>query len=433
MKGMRHSAMLDIAIVGAGPYGLSLAAHLRQHSHSFRIFGRPMDSWLSHMPKGMMLKSDGFASDIYDPNGEFTLRRFCAERKIEYADTGIPVQLNTFASYGVAFTERMVPELENRTVVSLDFTPGGFLLGLDNGETLTAKRVVLATGITHFSYIPSELSALPPDLVSHSFHHYDLTCFRGRNVVVIGGGSSALDLAGLLSDAEAQVQLMARKSALKFHSGPAAAPIPLWKRIRHPRSGLGPGWRSCFFADAPAALFHLPERLRLHLVRTTLGPSGGWFIRDKVIGRLPLLLGHTVVGAQAQAGKACLRVRNGDGREQQLVADHVIAATGYRVDLTRLPFLSTRVRSKIKLVNGTPVLSTSFESSVPGLFFAGLASASNFGPVMRFAFGARFAARTLTRALTQPASHEMISIPVRGKSILELDEADKDQTLDQPA
>ena len=156
--------MLDIAIIGAGPYGLSLAAHLRKHSHSFRIFGRTMDSWLSQMPRGMMLKSDGFASDIYDPDREFTLRCFCAEHSIEYADTGIPVRLDTFAAYGIAFAERMVPEVENRLVVSLDVAPVGFLLGLDNGETLTARRVVLATGITHFAYVPPELCTLPPHL-----------------------------------------------------------------------------------------------------------------------------------------------------------------------------------------------------------------------------------------------------------------------------
>ena len=95
--------MLNIAIVGAGPYGLSIAAHFRQRGIPFRIFGRPMDSWLAHMPKGMMLKSEGFASDIYDPDADFTLKHFCAERRIEYADTGVPVRLETFSAYGLAF------------------------------------------------------------------------------------------------------------------------------------------------------------------------------------------------------------------------------------------------------------------------------------------------------------------------------------------
>jgi thioredoxin reductase len=422
--------MLNVAIVGAGPYALSLAAHLKERSHSFRIFGRPMDSWLRHMPKGMLLKSDGFASDLYDPDRAFTLKRFCAERDIEYADTGVPVSLATFASYGAAFAERLVPELENRLVVDVDFAPGGFLLRLDDGETLTAKRVVLATGITHFSYVPPELAALPPEFVSHSFHHHDLSSFRGRNVVVIGGGASALDLAGLLRDSDAQVQLVARKPTLKFHSGPTSGPIPRWKRIRHPRSGLGPGLRSCFYADAPAAFHYLPERLRLHLVRTTLGPSGGWFIRDKVLGRIPLFLGNTVLRAQPKSGKVCLQLCATDGLQQELETEHVIAATGYRVDLTRLSFVSARIRSKIKSLMGAPVLSSSFESSVPGLFFAGVAAANSFGPVMRFAFGARFAARTLARALAQPASSEMISVPALSTTTLT---AEKEHVFDQTA
>jgi len=102
--------MVDVAIVGAGPYGLSIAAHLRHTGVPFRIFGRPMDSWLAHMPKGMMLKSDGFASTIDDPDQKFTLKHFCAERGIEYADVGIPLRLDTFVAFGLAFKEHLVPE-----------------------------------------------------------------------------------------------------------------------------------------------------------------------------------------------------------------------------------------------------------------------------------------------------------------------------------
>src|SRR5271155_3005818 len=99
--------MIDAAIIGAGPYGLSIGAHFRSKGIPFRVFGRPMDSWISHMPKGMLLKSDGFASNIHDPKGEFTLGQFCAGRGIEYADSGIPVRLETFSCYGIEFRRRM--------------------------------------------------------------------------------------------------------------------------------------------------------------------------------------------------------------------------------------------------------------------------------------------------------------------------------------
>src|SRR5271169_4727659 len=162
------SGMLNTAIIGAGPYGLSVAAHLRRSGVPFRIFGRPMDSWLAHMPKGMMLKSDGFASNIYDPENAFTLGQFCAERGIEYADAGVPVRLETFTAYGLAFRDRMVPELEEKLVVSVDRLPDGFRLKLDDGEIVQARAVVLAVGITHFDYVPEDLASLPPEFLSHS-------------------------------------------------------------------------------------------------------------------------------------------------------------------------------------------------------------------------------------------------------------------------
>ena len=405
--------MLNTAIIGAGPYGLSIAAHLRRSGIPFRIFGRPMDSWLEHMPKGMMLKSDGFASDIYDPEKAFTLRQFCAERGIEYADTGVPVRLDTFTAYGLAFRDRMVAELEDKLVASVERMAGGFLLRLEDGETFQARRVVLAVGITHFEYVPENLAHLPAQFLSHSARHREVEPFRGHNVVVIGGGASALDLAGLLHEAGADVQLVSRREELKFHSQPSGKPRSQWQQIRHPQSGLGPGMRSRFFANAPGIFYYLPERLRLEAVRRSLGPSGGWFIRDKVVGKVPLHLGCTPQGAEVKDGRVHLSVQAADGNKREIVTEHIIAATGYRVDLERLKFLNPEIRSQLKTVGGAPVLSSTFESSMPGLYFAGVAAANSFGPVMRFAFGAGFAARTLTRALAKSVAKEPASVPVR--------------------
>ncbi|HWY53262.1 MAG TPA: NAD(P)-binding domain-containing protein [Terriglobales bacterium] len=393
--------MLSTAIIGAGPYGLSVAAHLRRSGIPFRIFGRPMDSWVAHMPKGMMLKSDGFASNIYDPENAFTLKQFCAERGIEYGDAGVPVRLETFAAYGLAFKDRMVPELEDKLVVSVDRLRDGFQLQLEDGERIQARSVVLAIGITHFDYVPETLAHLPAEFLSHSARHHELEPFRGRNVVVIGGGSSALDLAGLLREAGAHVELVSRRQELKFHSRPTGKPRSRWQQVRHPQSGLGPGMRSRFFANSPLAFHYLPERLRVEAVRRTLGPSGGWFIRDKVMGKVPLHLGCTPRTAVAQNGKVHLSVQAADGSERKIMTEHVIAATGYKVNLERLTFLSLEIRSQLKTVGGSPVLSSSFESSVPGIYFVGVAAANSFGPVMRFAFGAGFAARRLTQTMAK--------------------------------
>jgi thioredoxin reductase len=404
--------MLSTAIIGAGPYGLSVAAHLRRSGVPFRIFGRPMDSWVAHMPKGMMLKSDGFASDIYDPESAFTLRQFCAERGIEYADSGIPVRLETFASYGLAFKDRMVPELEDKLVASVDRLQNGFRLQLDDGETVHARSVVLAVGITHFDYVPENLAHLPPESLSHSARHREVEPFRGRNVVVIGGGSSAMDLAGLLHEAGAHVELVSRRQELKFHSQPTGKPRSPWQQIRHPQSGLGPGMRSRFFANSPLAFHYLPERFRVEAVRRTLGPSGGWFIRDKVMGKVPLHLGYTPQGAAIQNGKVHLSVCATDGNKREIVTEHIIAATGYKVDLERLKFLGPEIRSQLKTVKGSPALSSTFESSVPGIYFVGIAAANSFGPVMRFAFGAGFAARRITQAMTKAFAQNTATAPV---------------------
>jgi thioredoxin reductase len=370
-----------------------------------------MDSWLNHMPKGMMLKSDGFASNIYDPDEEFTLGKFCAERGIEYSDAGLPVSLETFAAYGQAFRERMLPELEEKQVVSLDRAPEGFVLGLDNGETVTARRVVLAVGITHFEYVPSNLASLPPEFLSHSFRHADPAAFKGRNVVVIGGGASAIDLAALLHEAGAEVQLVARHPELKFHSMPTGKPRSRWQQIRHPKSGLGPGLRSRFFSDFPMLFHHLPEGLRIELVEKTLGPSAGWFVKEKM-ERVPCLLGYTLERAEVEDGKVRLHLRAADDTEREVRTEHIIAATGYKVDLERLKFLSPDIRSRVRTVKGSPVLSSSFESSVPGIYFVGIAAANSFGPVMRFAFGAGFAARRLTQTMAKALAQSPASAPV---------------------
>jgi thioredoxin reductase len=404
--------MMNTVIVGAGPYGLSLAAHLRGAKVPFRIFGRAMDSWISHMPTGMLLKSDGFASNISDPAGDYTLGHFCAEKGIPYRDRGIPVSLETFGSYGLAFRDRKVPELEDKTVISIDPDGDGFNIALDTGETFRTRKVVLAIGVTHFGYVPEALANLPSEYVSHSAQHSDVARLRGQSVAVIGAGSSALDLAGLMREAGVDVQLIARKP-LRFHSK-SDKPRPWWDRLRRPPSGLGPGWKSYFFANYPNLFHHLPEGLRVELVRRVLGPSGGAFIRDKVEGKVPTIVGYSLDAARIEDGKVRLVLVDGSGGNREVTVDHVIAATGYKVDLRKLKFLGDKTRSRIKTVVGSPALSSSFASSVPGLYFVGLAAANSFGPVMRFAFGADFTARTVTRAVSRSLAQE--SVPFATKA-----------------
>ena len=405
--------MTDTVIVGAGPYGLSIAAHFRHSGIPFRIFGPPMDSWLNHMPKGMLLKSDGFASNLYDPEGSATLKGFCEDEGITYRDLGLPVTLETFCSYGLSFQQRMVPELENKMVTGIERNGAGFQVTVDDGETVKARRVILAIGITHFPYLPPSVASLPPDLLTHSSSHKDVEPFRGREVLVIGGGASSIGLAGLLKEAGADVKLLAREDHLVFHErGDEEKSRSLWNRIRHPQSGLGPGLKSYFYANSPNLFHRLPESVRIRAVRTSLGPAGHWCSKDKVVGRVPLLLGSSIVRSEVVGGRACLTLRSPRGEEKKISVEHVIAGTGYRVDVNRLTFLSPEIAARIQTAEGSPVLSSTLESAVTGLYFAGLAAANSFGPAMRFAFGAGFASRVLTQSVKTVLAKERSMVPV---------------------
>jgi hypothetical protein len=390
--------MLDVIIIGAGPYGLSTAAHLADCGVAYRIFGVPMQSWAQHMPRGMCLKSEGFASDIYDPHGRMTLRSYCEQSSIAYADVGLPVKLDTFVEYGLAFQRELVPTLEAQDVVRLKRLPQGFVVELASGETVAARAVIVATGVSYLGFVPQILSSLPKAVCSHSSEHSDLTGFNGREVIVIGGGASATDVAALLRAAGATVTLLARHP-IKFHQ-PPGGPRSLWQRMRAPNLGLGPGLRSAAYTLFPRLFRLLPASLRLRIVATHLGPSGGWFVRDEVEGRIPIHLGYEVQDCEARGARVRLRAMDRHGRSLELEADHVVAATGYRVSLEKLRFLDSELIAALRLEkDGSPALSAGFESSVEDLYFVGLAGAATFGPLLRFALGAKYSARRLTSHL----------------------------------
>jgi hypothetical protein len=390
---------LPVAIVGAGPYGLSVAAHLRSCGVPFRIFGTPMHRWLAQMPIGMFLKSEWDASSLGDPTGRYTLQQFCAEEGLPYGNPPIP--LDTFTRYALSFQRRLVPIVEDVLVTALDRRPGGFDLRLATGEGIRAKSVVIATGLSHAEYIPQELAQLPEQLLSHSSVHHDLSQFKGREVVVVGAGQSALETAALLNETQAKVSLLVRGSSITWNDTPSAGPRSLWQRTRQPASPLGSGLKTWFCANAPMMFYHLPQRTRLNTVRGSkrrealLGPAGSWWLRERVLGRVPILLGQSALGAATRNGKAILHVNGSDGRSRDLATDHIIAATGYRFNARSLPFFSESLLPDLRCVEQVPLLSTSFESSIPGLYLTGLASAYNFGPLMRHLCGCQYAAERI--------------------------------------
>jgi thioredoxin reductase len=362
----------------------------------------------------MKLKSDGFASTLYDPSSAFTLERHCAEHGIPYQDVGLPVALETFLEYGLEFQRRCLPDLDTRQVTTLERNPNGYSLILDDGDEVWARRVVVATGITNYSYTPPILLECPPALLSHSSQVTDENCIAGgaagKEILIVGAGASAIDLAAMLGQSGASVTIIARRNEIAYCGAPA--PRTWIDDIRAPVSGLGTGWRSLMSVKAPVLFHHMPEPFRLLVVRKHLGPAPGWVPREYVEKHVARKLGTTIAGVREVGGRAELSLRGADG-VHTIAGDAVIAATGYRPDLRRLGFIGRSVRGGLRCADHTPILDRQFQSSVPGLYFTGLAAANSFGPLLRFAYGAGFVAPRLTEHLhrTIEKSRYAVGVP----------------------
>jgi cation diffusion facilitator CzcD-associated flavoprotein CzcO len=395
----------DVAVVGAGPYGLAVAAHLRERGAPFRMFGRPMDSWLRNMPSGMFLKSEGLASSISSPGETFTLERFCRETGRSYGDYGAPIPIDTFTEYGLAFQRELVTDLEPTDVSSVMRPRDDFELLLATGETMKAKRVVVATGLVAHRHVPEVLAGLPEGLVTHTSEHRGFERFAGRTVAVVGGGQSALETAALLRESGAVPRVLVRKPALVWNPKPEPWPRPLRMRLRAPVGGLGAGWRMWIYSELPQTVRLLPYERRAAIGWGVLGPAGGWWLRERVEARIDVLVDHGIVAAREDRGRVELHAEAA-GERVAVTADHVIAATGYRFSLDSIDFLDPELRSRIAAVDGAPTLSPTFESSIRGLYFVGIGATPTFGPVMRFVYGTKFAAPRVADALARAAGRK---------------------------
>ncbi|MFE0099525.1 FAD-dependent oxidoreductase [Streptomyces sp. NPDC059009] len=393
-----------VAVIGAGPYGLSAAAHLRARGIPVRAFGEPMVSWRTHMPKGMLLKSTPVASSIDAPQRGHTLADYCD-------DAGVPrlvtdediIPIETFVAYGDWFQSRLVPELERVRVVSVDRRgTEGFELKLDSGEQFTARAVVVATGLSGLSHLPPELAAAAPDgptptgPVSHSSQHGDLSRYEDKELLVVGAGQSSLETAVLAAEAGARVRVVARgKGAVGFGAPP-------WKQPKlRPESPFGRAWSLYALSYYPHPYRYLPPQARHFLVRRILGPLGAWWLRDRYEGRVTTREIAAITKSEAREGRSVLTVRTPGGRIEELAADHVIAATGYRVDVNAMGFLGPALRARLATSRGTPKLGAGYVSSVPGLYFTGMLGGSSYGPVMRFVCGTEYASPRLAGHLVR--------------------------------
>ena len=389
--------MVDVAVVGAGPYGLSVSAYLSARGIEHRIFGPPMQTWRS-MPKGMFLKSLDFATRIYTPRKGFSLVEYADERHISHAE---PLSMELFSTYGLWAQEQLVPHLEPVEVTRLAQTGSHFGIELATGEKVDARRVVVATGLAYFARLPEVLRGLPKELVTHTAEHRDYESFRGKDVAVVGAGQSAIEAAVMLHEAGARPQLITRCNGASFAQAPPRK-RRLRHRILHPMSVLGTSRTGFFLQHMPRALHFLPDGKRIQLTHDLYGPWGAWWIASRFQGKVPGVPSVDIASATPSGGRLLLRLRSRDaGPEREIAVDHLVGGTGYEPDLEVLPFLDRALAGRIHRIERSPRLSASFESSIRGLYFVGASAALSFGPLLRFVAGAAFAAPAVVSRLAR--------------------------------
>lgn len=390
----------DVAIIGAGPYGLSAAAHLRTiRGLDVRVFGDPMSFWSANMPVGMFLRSNWTATQIACPHGDLTLEAFQADRHQSF---GLPVPIEQFIQYGLWYQCRAVPDLERCRISRVDRSAGGFKLTTEGGESFDSRRVIIAGGIGSFARRPVEFRDLPPELATHTSEHADFERFRGKEVLVVGSGQSGLESAALLHEAGAQVQVIGRSRQIHWLQGWASTTLHhrLGKAVRrflYAPTDVGPAGLSQLLAR-PHLVRRLPRSLQDKLRKRAVRPAGARWLVDR-LHDVPIALGCEVTSAVAAGDR--VRVSLSDGR--QFSVDHILLGTGFKIDISKYDFLAPSLLERISRVNGFPLLNDGLETSVPGLHILGAPGVYSFGPLLQFVSGTHFASRSLLRSVLSAA------------------------------
>jgi FAD-dependent urate hydroxylase len=383
-----NSPDCDVAIIGAGPYGLSAGVHLKAKGLAVRVFGEPMEFWAKNMPEGMLLRSPRVASNLSDPKRAFTLETYEAASRTE---ARAPLPLDTFVDYGRWFRRQLGSDLDQRTVLRVDQDAPGFRLTLQDGAEIRSTKVVVATGIGPFMRKPAVFQNLCPQQVTHCYEGRAVRKFAGKRVAVIGAGQSALETAALLHEANAQTEIIARRSQLRWigahpwlhRMGPVSSML-------YSSHDVGPVGISRLVAY-PKVVYHVPLTLRDRIRKRAVRSAGSRWLPDR-LASVKTTTGRSVAKASAAGDEITLKLDDGSERR----VDHVVLGTGYQVDISRYKFLPQNLVTEIEQFEGYPKLAGGFRSSVHNMHFIGATAARSFGPLLYFVAGTEFASQELS-------------------------------------
>ncbi len=391
----------EVVVIGAGPYGLSVAAHLQHAGVEPYVIGKTMAFWKENMPGGMLLRSKSEASNIAAPQKHLSIKGFEKARGRKAAD---PLPIEDFIEYGEWFQKQVAPNLDTRHVQNVVHDGSTFELTLADGDRLQAKSVVLAMGIGFFYYRPEQFLEIPRELAPHSSDLNDFSQFKGKRVAIIGKGQSALEYAALLHENGAEVKILTRAAGLAFRpfawrknlfrkltSGPL---LPLSYKILPP-TDLGDINTARKMAN-PDLFRRQPPEVQEKLLKDCARPVGAYWLPSRLEG-IPVKTQVTVVRAQ-RAGSG-VKLELSDGSNDQV--DVVVLATGYRIDISKYQILDNSLKQHIQTASdGYPVLTTSLETSVKGLYMAGVVGEKTLGPTLRFVTGTSNAGPRLAAGVT---------------------------------
>ena len=381
---------VSLLIVGAGPFGLSIAAQADHLGIDHLVVGEPMGFWKHNMPEGMYLRSD--CDWHLDPTGVDTIDRYLGTLGLTRADVE-PLSLAFYLEHTHWFQEKKGIEPRQATVTSLDAAPAGsgarFVATLDNGEQILARNVALALGFEYFANVPDSLAELiPSERLSHTCDHVVFDDLIGRRCLIVGGRQSAFEWAALLADeGAAEIHLSHRHPSPAFQEADWSWVPPILEDMID-----DPGW----FRNLPEEEQEAVNRRLWAEGRLKVEP---WLEARIVNGPVSIWPETQVIGCRLNpAGDLTIELDTG----QELTVDHVIAATGYRVDVARIPFLNQGdLLEQIGARNGYPTLDEGFQcSTVPGLFFTSMPAAQDFGPFFGFTVAVRTSAILIGRAVS---------------------------------